>query len=67
MGGYENVAVDNFGLPLPLCSLAEGFIPRAVDRALNILSLSHKQKQLVPALHPIGFEKRKIPKHIYAR
>ena len=66
-GGYEDEIVDNFGLPLPLCSIKEGFIPQAATRALNILSIGYKQQTLVPGLHPKGFEKRKIPKDIYLR
>ena len=66
-GGYEDIATDNFGRPLPLCSIKDGFVPAAVERALGILGIGHFQKKIVPPLHPVGFEKRKIPKDIYAR
>ena len=34
---------------------------------MGILAMSHIQTKVVPALHPVGFEKVKIPKDIYAR
>ena len=66
-GGYDDVAVDNFGRPLQICSLKEGFIPRAAERALGIFGSGYYQSRVVPGLHPVGFEKVKIPKDIYAR
>ena len=67
MGGYEDVAIDQFGRELPICDLAEGFIPEATQRAIGILRSSAMQTGMVPALHKVGFEKVKIPKDIYAR
>ena len=67
MGGYEDVAIDQFGRELPLCHLGEGFIPAATRRAVGILRASAMQSTMVPALHQVGFEKVKIPKNIYAR
>ena len=66
-GGFGDEAIDNFGLPLPICSIKDGFIPAAASRALDILGLGHIQKNIVPPLHKVGFEKVKIPKDIYAR
>ena len=34
---------------------------------MGILAMSHIQTKVVPALHPVGFQKVKIPKDIYAR
>ena len=67
MGGYEDVATDQFGRELPICDLAEGFIPEATERAIGILRSSAMQTGMVPALHKVGFEKVKIPTDIYAR
>ena len=61
------ICPPQFGRPLPLCSIGEGFIPKAAERAVGILAMSHIQTKVVPALHPVGFEKVKIPKDIYAR
>ena len=66
-GGFGDEVIDNFGLPLPICSIKDGFIPAAASRALDILGLGHIQKNIVPPLHKVGFEKVKIPKDIYAR
>ena len=35
MGGYEDVAIDQFGRELAICDLAEGFIPQATQRAIG--------------------------------
>ena len=67
MGGYEDVAIDQFGREVPICDLGEGFIPQATRRAVGILRSSFMQTGMVPALHKVGFEKVKIPKDIYAR
>ena len=64
-GGYEDQIVDNFGLPFPICSIKEGYSPEAAYRALGVLSVGYRQSSWVPALHKVGFEKRKIPKDIY--
>ena len=64
---YKIICPPQFGRPLPLCSIGEGFIPKAAERAVGILAMSHIQTKVVPALHPVGFQKVKIPKDIYAR
>jgi len=66
-GGYEDKIIDNFGLPLPVCSMKEGFIPNAAKRALTILSNGYKQRTWVPSFHKTGFEIMKIPKDIFTR
>ena len=64
-GGFEDVIPDNFGHPLPLCSIKDGFIPRSAHRAIAIIYNGYHQENIVPALHKVGFQKMKIPKDIY--
>ena len=64
-GGYEDEINDNFGIPLPICSINEGFIPHAAKRVLAIL-FGSKQRTWVPSLHKVGFEIMKIPEDIFA-
>lgn len=67
MGGYEDVIRDNFGEEIEVCNLAKGWNNFARSRALGIMGINYAQPRWVPRFHPVGFEKVKIPKDIYAR
>jgi len=66
-GGYKDIIIDNVGVARNICSFEEGWEPKSADRALGVLLISHLQSPHLPKFHPVGFEKMKIPKDMYAR
>ena len=66
-GGYDDVVKDNFGEEIEVCNLSKGWNNYARARALGILGINLAQPPWVPRFHPVGFEKVKIPRDIYAR
>lgn len=66
-GGFEDVVRDNFGEEIEVCNLNKGWNNFARARALGIMGINYAQPRWVPRFHPVGFEKVKIPKDIYAR
>lgn len=66
-GGYGDVIKDNFGEEIEICNLNKGWNNFATSRAVGIMGINYAQPRWVPRFHPVGFEKVKIPKEIYAR
>merc|ERR1711892_304366 len=66
-GGFEDIIKDNFGEEIEICDLKKGWSNMAMARALSIMGISASQPKWVPRFHPVGFQKVKIPKDIYAR
>jgi len=67
LGGFEDFIVEPFGQRLNICDVSQGWTSYAVYRALETLIMASIQLPLAPALHPVGFEKTKIPRAIYAQ
>jgi len=67
VGGYDDVIKDNFGEEIEICNIKKGWTIMAAARAVGILGINYAQRRWVPHFHPVGFEKVKIPKEIYAR
>jgi len=67
MGGFSDKVTELFEQELHVCDQSKGWTNEARNRALGILLSNHLQKKIVPALTPLGFEKTKIPKKIYAQ
>jgi len=67
ISGFGNYVYEPFGQRLNICAVSEGWIPFSRNRALGVLVANHIQSAVVPAFHPIGFEKTTIPRHMYAQ
>ena len=65
-GMYEDEFKDKFGLDINICDMNDGMTNIAMDRLLGMLNNNIGQPKIVPQFHPVGFEKVKIPKDIYA-
>ena len=66
-GVYNDVIKDPFGLDVNICDISEGFTADAVERSISMLANNLEQPRLVPKFHPVGFEKMKIPRAMYAQ
>ena len=67
-GVYQDVIEDKFGdQDINICELSEGYTETAADRIIGMLGSNAGQPRLVPQFHPVGFQKVKIPKDIYAQ
>ena len=65
-GGYGDTVIDPFGVEYDPCDLASGKTHAGLEKFLSMSVISRGQARIVPELTTVGFEKRKIPKDIYA-
>ena len=65
-GGYGDTVIDPFGVEYDPCDLATGKTHAGLEKFLSMSVISRGQARIVPELTTVGFEKRKIPKDIYA-
>ena len=65
-GGYGDTVIDPFGVEYNPCDLATGKTHNGLEKFLSMSVISRGQARIVPELTTVGFEKRKIPKDIYA-
>jgi len=67
LGGFNTTIKETFGEPILLNDLSQGMTDNARDRCLGVLAYNQLQPEIVPALHPVGFTKTRIPKKIFGR
>ena len=66
LGGYQDEVQDQFGETYKVCDVSSGKTADGVEMFFYLFSLGFKQSRVVPKLTNEGFQKRKIPKKVYA-
>ena len=67
LGGYQDEVEDQFCEIYKECNVSSGKTESGVEMFYYRFSLGFKQSRVVPKLTNEGFQKRKIPKKVYAK